>query len=140
MAKLDGTSKIQEVLDAKVRLLEARYAVEMRIKKELRAKQVAIADQEKELAETLQASSIKQPTSFRFGELRLHKLVQDQRRLQPVLAKAAIQRDRVQDQLKAALRQRLALDLIAAQRTEEVSQPHVTTQEALLIFEMMKRL
>lgn len=88
----DGISKLTEVLDVRIAALESRLAAGVRLKHELRSRQVAITSQAQELAATLQERSTVSPTSFAFEELRLQKLAVDQQRLQPVLAKAAIQR------------------------------------------------
>ena len=139
MTERDQMSRILAVLDERVQLLELRFATEMHIKQRLRAKQLAIAEQEQDLTLTLQSSSVNQPALFRVGELRLRKLVEDQRRLQPVLAKAALQRSLVRDQLSATLKQRLALSLQIERRTTEVCAPQDNTQNDLLSCHARKR-
>ncbi|MFA8386132.1 MAG: hypothetical protein ACEPO2_10950 [Pelagibaca sp.] len=138
MANDSGVSKVLQVLAARVQFLEARLAAELVLKQELRSRQVAITDQEHELGASLQERSASQPASFRFGELRLQKLMDDQRRMQPVLAKAAIQRVHVQEQLKVALQQKLALSL----RLEQLANDAATSEgdPMLVQFEMKKRL
>lgn len=138
MDKNNRMSKVLGVLELRVQFLEARLATELVLKQELRLRQVAITDQEQDLGDSLQERSAAQPAAFRFGELRLHKLMDDQRRLQPVLAKAAIQRIHVQEQLKVALRQKLALSL----RLEQLANDAATSEgDPLLVqFEMKKRL
>ena len=138
MDKNNRMSKVLGVLELRVQFLEARLATELVLKQELRLRQVAITDQEQDLGGSLQERSAAQPAAFRFGELRLHKLMDDQRRLQPVLAKAAIQRVNVQEQLKVALRQKLALSL----RLEQLANDAATSEgDPLLVqFEMKKRL
>ncbi|MDP4990713.1 MAG: hypothetical protein NWQ37_05850 [Marivita lacus] len=138
MVKDNGISKVLKVLESRVQSLEARLATELVMKQELRSRQVAITEQEQELGASLQERSVADPAAFRFGELRLHKLMDDQRRLQPVLAKAAIQRGHVQEQLKMALRQKLALSL----RLEQLANDAATSEDDPLLvqFEMKKRL
>lgn len=138
MVKDNGISKVLDVLESRVQLLEARLATELVLKQELRLRQVMITEQEQDLGASLQERSAAQPSAFRFGELRLHKLMDDQRRLQPVLAKAAIQRVHVQDQLKLALRQKLALSLRLEQLANDAAKPE--GDPLLLQFEMKKRL
>ncbi len=138
MVKNNGISKVLKVLESRFQSLEARLATELVMKQELRSRQVAITEQEQDLGASLQERSAADPAAFRFGELRLHKLMDDQRRLQPVLAKAAIQRGHVQEQLKMALRQKLALSL----RLEQLANDAATSEDDPLLvqFEMKKRL
>lgn len=135
----DRMSSVLAVLDARVQLLESRFAAEMRVKEELRSKQIAIAEQEQELMLTLQSNSVNQPALFRVGELRLRKLVEDQRRLQTVLAKAALQRSLVQDQLRATLRHSLALTVQIERRSTEASDPYSSMQDDLALRHAWKR-
>ncbi len=135
----DRMSSVLAVLDARVQLLESRFAAEMRVKEELRSKQITIAEQEQELMMTLQSNSVNQPALFRVGELRLRKLVEDQRRLQTVLAKAALQRSLVHDQLRATLRQRLALTVQIERRSTEASDPYSSVQDDLALRHAWKR-
>ncbi len=131
--------KTREVLDARVQLLEARLATEMRLKRELRSTQIAISEQGDALAASLQEHAAKQPQAFHFHEAHLHKLAEDQRRLQPLLAKAALQRLLVQDRLKAALRQRLSLALYLDRKASEARSRDGEERAAQVVFEMMKR-
>lgn len=135
----DRMSSVLAVLDARVQLLESRFAAEMRVKEELRSKQITIAEQEQELMMTLQSNSVNQPALFRVGELRLRKLVEDQRRLQTVLAKAALQRSLVHDQFRATLRQRLALTVQIERRSTEASDPYSSVQDHLALRHAWKR-
>lgn len=133
----DRMSSVLAVLDARVQLLESRFAAEMRVKEELRSKQITIAEQE--LMLTLQSNSVNQPALFRVGELRLRKLVEDQRRLQTVLAKAALQRSLVHDQLRATLRQKLALTVQIERRSTEAADPYSSVQADLALRHAWKR-
>ena len=88
---------------------------------------------------TLQSHSVNQPALFRVGELRLRKLVEDQRRLQTVLAKAALQRSLVHDQLRATLRQRLVLTVQIERRSTEAADPYSSVQADLALRHAWKR-
>lgn len=135
----DGISKLTEVLDVRIAALESRLAAGVRLKHELRSRQVAITSQAQELAATLQERSTVSPTSFAFEELRLQKSAVDQQRLQPVLAKAAIQRRGVQDQLRSALRQRLALRMYCERKAEDLAKPQSGASQSQILFELKQR-
>ncbi|MCR9109163.1 hypothetical protein [Marivita sp. XM-24bin2] len=131
--------KTREVLDARVQLLEARLATELRLKRELRSKQIAITEQGDALSASLQENATKQPHAFHFHEAYLHKLAEDQRRLQPILAQAALQRLHVQDRLKDALRQRLGLTLYLDRKANDARSRDDDENGAQVLFELMKR-
>lgn len=139
---MTGTTSLRKalgVLDARVQALEVVLARELKIRAELRSRQVAISDQEQEIMASLQEDAVADPATFRFHELRLRKLSEDQRRLQPVLAKAALHRRNVEDTLKALMRQRLGL---ALQIEKHEARPKVFQTEeerAQVLFEMKKR-
>ena len=139
MAEDDRFSRVLAVLDAKVGLLESRHAKEMTIRTQLRAKQLAIVEQEDELMLTLQADSVRQPAMFRYGELRLRKLMDDQSSLQTILAKAALQRGDVHEELRAVLRQRLALTAQSQRRSAEAQLRDNSALQDLLPFFAIKR-
>jgi hypothetical protein len=69
----------------------------------------------------------------------LQKLAVDQQRLQPVLAKAAIQRRGVQDQLRSALRQRLALRMYCERKAEDLAKPQSGASQSQILFELKQR-
>ncbi len=127
------------ILDARAQALELMLADEMKMKVALRAKQVAITDQENDLLASLQEHAATDPASFRFRELRLRKLADDQRRLQPVLAKAAIQRQKVQIALKSILRKRLGLTLQLEKLDAHAPVFHSEEERAHVLFEISKR-
>ncbi|MGJ8603546.1 MAG: hypothetical protein ACSHXH_05410 [Marivita sp.] len=139
MTSSEGLNKALGVLDARVQALETMLAREMKIKDELRSRQVAILDQENALAATLQENAAIDPTSFRFLELRLRKLSNDQRRLQPVLAKSAMQRHSVQAALKTLMRQRLGLALQIEKQNAQDPVFQTEEERAHVVFEMQKR-
>lgn len=134
----DAMHQVLTVLDARIRVLEVRLAHEMRLKDDLRAQQVAIHVQEEELIASLQERSAAAPASFRQGEMRLQKLVMDQRALQPVLARAAIQRADLQEQLRQALRQRLGVTHHLARQPVPDRSDEAETLALRLLFEMRK--
>jgi hypothetical protein len=139
MKNHDAMIAISEVLEAQVQILEAKLAIEMLVKKELRSQQVAILKQENDVMESLQETSVSQPELFRFAELRLRKLVDDQNKLQPGLVKAAISRVRVQSELKEVLRKKLSFALFVQRQKEKPPHSATAAQQSLLLFEMKKR-
>lgn len=139
MKNHDAMIAISEVLEAQVQILEAKLAIEMLVKKELRSQQVAILKQENDVMESLQETSVSQPELFRFAELRLRKLVDDQNKLQPGLVKAAISRVRVQSELKEVLRKKLSFALFVQRQGEKPPHSATAAQQSLLLFEMKKR-
>ena len=139
MTSSEGLKQALGVLDARVQALETMLAREMKIKDELRSRQVAILDQENALAATLQENAAIDPTSFRFLELRLRKLSNDQRRLQPVLAKSAMQRHSVQAALRTLMRQRLGLALQIEKQNAQDPVFQTEEERAHVVFEMQKR-
>lgn len=134
-----GLRKALEVLDTRVQALEALLAHELRIKDDLRSRQNAITNQGRALVSCLQEKAATEPTSFRFHELRLRKLVEDQRNLQPTLAKAAIQRQKVQKTLQSLLRQRLGLSLQLDKMTSKKTLFQTEEERLQVLFEMKKR-
>jgi hypothetical protein len=135
----DKLTRVLEVMDARVQLFRSNLASELRLKDELRAQQVAITRQEDTLIACLSEQSVQQPATFKARELRLQKLVEDQLRLQPVLARAAIQRTHTQDQLSAALRQKLAIELGIERRDRDEARSSVYSAGDQLLFERNKR-
>lgn len=139
MNDVTGLRQALEVLDARVQAIETLMARELHLRDELRARQTAITHQERALAGSLNEMAASDPASFRFHELRIAKLSEDQRQLQPSLAKAAIQRRNVQDVLRSLLRQRLGLQL-QIKKMSETKKVFQTEQERQhLLFEMQKR-
>ncbi|WP_299786496.1 hypothetical protein [uncultured Marivita sp.] len=139
MRETESLRKALGVLEARVQALEVMLTHEMRIKAELRSRQVAITEQEHELSASLQEDAAIDPASFRFRELRLRKLSNDQRRLQPALAKAAMQRRQVEGTLKAMMRQRLGLALQIEKREARLPVFQTEEERAQILFEMKKR-
>jgi hypothetical protein len=139
MSDVAGLRQALEVLDARVQAIEALMARELHLRDELRSRQTAITQQERALASSLNEMAASDPASFRVHELRIKRLSEDQRQLQPSLAKAAIQRQNVQDVLKSLLRQRLGLQIQIEKmsETKKVFQTEQERQHAL--FEMQKR-
>lgn len=138
MSAGDKLTKILRVLDARVLMMQAKMSRELHLKDELRARQLAIVAQEESLISGLAARAVHRPTEFRYGEIRLQKLASDQRRLQPVLAQAALQRARVQDDLKAALRQKLGVEFAQKRRAEIAARSRIGTGAEQVLFEMQK--
>lgn len=139
MTAEDPIGKIVKILEMRVQVFQSRMASELRSRDLLRAQQLAIISQEDELVSCLSQRSVEQPMLFRHGEIRLEKLLEDQRRLQPVLARAAIQRTHVQDHLKDALRQKLAMEFALKRREREKSPPASRSSGDHVLFEMQKR-
>lgn len=131
--------QVLDVLEARVQLLRAKMSTEMRLKDDLRARQLAIVEQEEDVIDCLADHSVEQPTLFKLGELRLKKLVEDQHQLQAVLAKAGIQRLHVQDQLREALRRKLATEFARAKLEKNDPTAHSAEWNAQVLFELRKR-
>jgi len=135
-----GFDRVLEVLDARARMLEMMLSREQQQKEHLRSRQLEITRQEQDLATSLQEVAAADPTSFRFRELRLRKLIDDQRRLQPTLAKAAIQRETIKDALKTVLQQRMGVALLAEKQAAQQPVFQSEEEQAQVLFEMSKRL
>lgn len=138
MTSEQQVEKVLEVLEARVRLYQSRMSTELRVKHDLRAKQLAIVAQENDLLSCLEERSTEAPILFRYSKIRLKKLLDDQRNLQPVLAKAAIQRSLVQDHLTAALRQKLATECQLKRRESDLILPQSRAELEHTLFEMQK--
>lgn len=128
--------KVLEVLEARVRLYQSRMSFELRVKQDLRAKQLAIVAQENDLLSCLEERFTHASILFRYGKIRLKKLSDDQRNLQPILAKAAIKRSLVQDHLTKALRQKLATECELKQRESDRARPVSRAEFEHILFEM----
>ena len=139
MTDLASLRRALDVLDARIKVLELKLKHEMSLKKQLRRNQVMIAQQEQELIGSLHEVATADPRKFAFLDLRLRKLVNDQRELLPVLASAAIDRYNVQDTLKRILQQRLVLSLqIENLESRKPSFP-TEAERTLVRFELGKR-
>lgn len=135
----DKLTRVLQVMDAQVQLFRSNLASELRLKDELRAQQVAITRQKDTLIACLSERSVQQPATFKARELRLQKLVEDQLKLQAVLARAAMQRTHTQDLLSAALRQKLAIEQGIERRDRDEALSSVYSGGDQLLFEMNKR-
>lgn len=134
-----GLRQVLDVLDARVQKLEAMLAQERRLRADLRARQLEIVSQGDDIAGSMHETSAVDPSAFRYRELRLRKLVEDQRRLQPNLAKAAMQREAVKDALKTALKQRMGVALQLEKLSEQPPVFQTEDEQAQVLFEMSKR-
>jgi CBS-domain-containing membrane protein len=134
-----GFKKVLEVLDARVQKLEALLAKEQRLRADLRERQLEIVSQEHEVAVSIHETSAEDPSAFRYHDLRLRKLVEEQRRLQPTLAKAAMQREAVKDALKTVLKQRMGVALQLEKLSEDASAFQSEDERAAVLFELSKR-
>lgn len=139
MSSRTGFEKVLEVLDARVRMLEVMLSREQTQKAALRSRQVEITRQEQDLARSLQEVAAAEPTSFRYRELRLRKLIEDQRRLQPTLAKAAIQREAIKGALKTVIQQRMGVALQAEKDADRNPVFQSEDDHAQILFELSKR-
>lgn len=138
MTSEQQVAKLLEVLEARVRLYQSKMSTELRVKHDLRAKQLAIVAQENDLLSCLEERPTEAPILFRYSKITLKKLLDDQRNLQPVLAKAAIQRSLVQDHLTRALRQKLATECQLKRRESDRIRPRSRAELEHTLFEMQK--
>lgn len=139
MTDLASLRRALDVLDARIKVLELKLKHEMSLKKQLRRNQVMIAQQEQELIGSLHEVATADPRKFAFLDLRLRKLVNDQRELLPVLASAAIDRHNVQDTLKRILQQRLVLSLQIEKLEKRKPIFQTEAERTLVLFELGKR-
>lgn len=100
---------VAAALDTLVLHQQAKLAKELIEKKNLRHKQVGITSEANEAFETLQSFDASDAVTHAFRQARLKKLQEMQIALQPDLAKAALRREIIQNDLRGILRKQLAV-------------------------------
>lgn len=108
-------------------------------KDRLNRRQQDLLDQEQEMIAALDDHRMLDPLAFRFRDVRLRRVDQIRNRLQPDLAKAAIDALTRKEELVSALRSRVALELTLEEMRKKAARSGDRAAEELALFELGKR-
>ena len=132
--------KVLSVLENMILAEQARLGRELAEKKRLRGVQLGISADEKQAFDSYHGFEASDALTHALNRMRVQKLRSMQTDLQPDLARAALRREKIKDDLKRLMRQKLAMQLCrdAAKAKLQHGQDKDSATEAL--FQMMKRI
>ena len=134
-----GIEKMLRVLETEFDRRQAECTAATEVKTQLRDRQIQLRDYEQELLDVLDQAEVLEPDAFRLRELRLQKLDQMRRDLQPQLARAALEHQSKRDALKKVMRIQTMFELQLEQMRKKSRRNDLTAAEELALFEFKKR-
>jgi hypothetical protein len=134
-----GIEKMLRLLETEFDRHQAECAAATELKTQLRDRQIQLWKYEQELLDVLDRAEVLEPDAFRLRELRLQKLDQMRRDLQPHLARAALEYQSKWDALKKVMRIQAMFELQLEQMRKNARGNELSAAEELALFEFRKR-